>query len=287
MKNNQTSILNTSPDKSMAAPLKGALMQSAAPLESFLPSIYKDAIFHLSFKTIRRKKDQSVIPKAAYNSAQALACEDGSYVWDYRRKSDVLFSEIVCPLGVPAYFFIRQELWMEVCRAEKRTNSVEAREAEGRIPNEIRLDDAIKIGRRFAKALVKTHGVIVDFNIHLDHTHDWRGAKKVARGMHIHFLMTTRRATSSGLGEKTRELDTRSSKCITHWRVYWQDLLNEYLELQGSTSRVSCLSNKARGIAKKPTIPLGPSQTALERRGIHTIVGDYNRSVKGYSDQSE
>ena len=262
-------------------------MQSAKPSEVSSPNIFSNAIFHLSFQLIRRNDSRTAIAKAAYNSADVLTTSGGTYTWNYKAKSNVLYSKIIGPACMPLEFYNRNVLWIAACRAEKRINSNEAREIAAAIPYPFTLLLAQKLCLEFALELVEKHQVAVDFNIHAENRVAWDGSKKNQGGMHVHFLMTTRRITAEGIGEKTRELDIRTNHLVKYWRVRWQDLVNRYLEELGSTARVSCLSNKDRDIAKEASIRLGPAQTAMERRGKRTLFGDYNRMIASHSEQSE
>lgn len=63
-------------------------------------------------------------------------------------------------------------------------------------------------------------------------------------------------------------------------RQQWENLCNLALERQGYDQRISAKSYKERNIDKQPTIHLGPAVTAMERKGIETVNGAYNRAIK-------
>ncbi|MBB5374547.1 MobA/MobL family protein, partial [Acidocella aromatica] len=67
----------------------------------------------------------------------------------------------------------------------------------------------------------------------------------------------------------------------------WAGLTNAALERAGVGERVSHLSHAARGLAQAPTAHLGPSATALERRGVETDRGDTNRAVEAHRKAQE
>lgn len=66
---------------------------------------------------------------------------------------------------------------------------------------------------------------------------------------------------------------------ITAIREEWEKLCNLALERQGREERISAKSYKARNIDRKPTIHLGPAVIAMERRGIETELGTWNRII--------
>jgi len=56
-------------------------------------------------------------------------------------------------------------------------------------------------------------------------------------------------------------------------------LINRTFERKGLEARVSHKSYKELGIDHKPTIPLGPKFSEMERRGIKTAFGNANRDI--------
>lgn len=93
-------------------------------------------------------------------------------------------------------------------------------------------------------------------------------------------VTTTRQVTADGFGAKTRVLDDRKSGEVERIRETWAQLANKALARAGHQERVSHKSLKAQGIARTPSIHIGVAATAMERRGIETERGDYNREIK-------
>src|SRR3546814_3397873 len=83
---------------------------------------------------------------------------------------------------------------------------------------------------------------------------------------HAHLLTTTRRLGPEGLGEKTRELDQKQSGEVERWRERWAEMQNRALELANVPDRVDHRSHQRQGIEQEPTVHMGPSATAMERR---------------------
>lgn len=82
---------------------------------------------------------------------------------------------------------------------------------------------------------------------------------------------------------KTRkvELTTWNDKGnVEKWRENFSDLCNEYLSKNKIEKRVDHRSFKRQGIKQIPTIHLGASASAMERKGIRTEKGDINREIK-------
>lgn len=68
-----------------------------------------------------------------------------------------------------------------------------------------------------------------------------------------------------------------SGKEVDAMRQAWASLANEALERAGHSERIDPRSLAAQGVARMPTVHLGPIATAMERRGIQTERGDLNR----------
>lgn len=103
------------------------------------------------------------------------------------------------------------------------------------------------------------------------------------RNHHAHLLMSSRRITQEGFGEKARELDdmkVRGPVEVEQIRAEWARLANRALEKAGQQITIDHRSFQRQGVNRIPTLHLGPSANALERRGIQTRIGDRNRSAQ-------
>jgi archaellum component FlaC len=96
-------------------------------------------------------------------------------------------------------------------------------------------------------------------------------------------MLTTRRVAPDGFKEKNREWDSRES--LINWRKSWADVTNRKFEEKGLEERIDHRTLKVQGIDREPTIHLGAEAAALERRGIATSRGDYNREIKRRNDE--
>ena len=221
------------------------------------------AIFHLSVKTISRTAGRSATAAAAYRAGVEITDERTGEIHDYRRKAGVESAELFLPDGAPEWATDRAKLWNAAEQSEKRKNSTVAREFEVALPSELSADQRRKLAHDFARELVKRHGFAVDVAIHAP------GKEGDTRNHHAHILCTTRKLTAEGFTEKTRELDDRATGAqeVTHWREQWAGLTNAALERAGHAVRVDHRSLEMQGIDREPAIHLGPSATAIERRG--------------------
>ena len=175
------------------------------------------AIFRLEVKPIRRSEGRDARAAAAYRSGTRI----GEY--DYTRRRGVAHRFILLPATAPQW--TRAELWQEAEEAERRKNSVVAREVLIALPHELPQADRIKMVNELSSWLVSRYGVAVDAALHAPRQgHD-------ERNHHAHLLMTTRRLSAAGLGEKTRELDdnrTTGPREIEAIRAAWAEMVNAY-----------------------------------------------------------
>lgn len=232
------------------------------------------ATYHLSAKTISRSQGRSATGAAAYRSGARITDERTGTIHDYRRRRGVKASLLILPDGAPDWANDRTRLWNAAEQAETRKNSTVAREFEIALPAELDAGERQRLAADFARELVFRHGCAADVAIHRP------GRTGDARNHHAHILLTTRRLTAAGFGEKTRELDDLKSGEIGRWRERFADLQNERLREAKSEARVDHRSLEAQGSDREATIHLGPAATALERRGVPTRLGESNRAVR-------
>ena len=246
--------------------------------------------FHCSVKTISRSAGRSATAAIAYRAGEEIADERTGEIHDYTRKQGVVHSEIVAPDQAPEWAQDRSKLWNAAEKAETRKNSVVAREWEVAIPYGLSQEQAADLVREYAREIVERHGIAVDFALHQDNPKAWDGSEKGAKGLHAHILGSTRRLGRDGFTEKSRELDDKTNRAelgglsrgameVMHWRERWAIVANRSLERAGLDGRIDHRSLKAQGISRDPTAHLGPSATALERRGIETEIGRANRGL--------
>lgn len=246
------------------------------------------AIYHLSVKTISRSSGRSATAAVAYRSGERIVDVRSGLIHDYTRKQGIESTAILLPDQAPEWAHRRAELWNAAEQSETRKNSTVAREFEVALPAELSRDQRQALVHEFGRELVKRHGMAVDVAIHEP------GRDGDDRNFHAHILCSTRRLTSEGFKDKTRELDDQRSGEVFHWRARWAELSNAYLERAGSAERVDHRTLEAQRqeakehgdvsrvatLERSPTIHLGPKIAQMEKRGIHTDRGDIARSVE-------
>lgn len=255
--------------------------------------------FHFSVNIISRGKGKSAVASAAYISGEKIKNEWDGVTHDYTRKEKVLVKNIILPDHIPKEFNDRSTLWNKVEMAEKNSNAQLARQFIIGLPKELTLSENKNLVERFIKENLTSQGMIVDYAIH-DESQDKNG------NIHCHIMTIMRPINEKGeflakskkeyiLDEKGEKILNKNGKPKTRkvelttwndkgnvekWRENFSDLCNKYLERAGAEKRVDHRSFKRQGIKQIPTIHLGASASAMERKGIRTEKGDINREIK-------
>ena len=255
--------------------------------------------FHFSVNIISRGKGKSAVASAAYISGEKIKNEWDGVTHDYTRKEKVLVKNIILPDHIPKEFNDRSTLWNKVEMAEKNSNAQLARQFIIGLPKELSLSENINLVERFIKENLTSQGMIVDYAIH-DESQDKNG------NIHCHIMTIMRPINEKGeflakskkeyiLDEKGEKVLNKNGKPKTRkvelttwndkgnvekWRENFSDLCNEYLAKNKIEKRVDHRSFKRQGIKQIPTIHLGASASAMERKGIRTEKGDINREIK-------
>jgi len=216
--------------------------------------------YHLSIKTISRSAGRSATAAAAYRTASKIADHRTGEIHDYTRKGGVDYIKVVLPENAPSWSINREELWNAAEQAETRKNSTVAREFEVALPSELSDIERKRLALDFAQEIVARHGCAADVAIH------GPGKGGDHRNHHAHILCSTRKLTKEGFGQKTRELDDRTSGEVVRWRERFADLQNQRFQENGIDASVDHRNLEAQGIEREPTRHLGVAATGYERR---------------------
>ncbi|MCF8825492.1 MobA/MobL family protein [Xanthomonas campestris pv. raphani] len=237
------------------------------------------AIYHSRVKVFSRSRGDSAVAAAAYRAGLLLIDHLTGQRHDYRRRGGVVASECLAPRDAPAWALVPAELWPKAEAAENRKNSVVAREFEVALPHELNDEQRSDLAVTIGQALVARYGFALQASIHSPGSRD-------GLNHHVHLLATTRRLTSEGFAEKTRELDGGASgKIEIEWiRQTIASTINGHLAAAGIDARVDhrrlevqAEEALARGdwaeammLSRQPTKHIGKTATALARKGVMT-----------------
>ena len=258
--------------------------------------------FHFSISMISRGKSKSAVASAAYISCEKLTNEWDGVIHDYHNKKGLLHSEIFLPDNIPKEFQDRSFLWNNVELNEKASNAQLARNFIIALPKELSFEENKNLITDFIQANFVSKGMIADLAIHDENN---EGNKNI----HAHIMTTLRPINEKGQwqpkskkeyvldknGEKiklksgnykTRKVeltDWNDKGNAEKWRESFASLFNRYLEKNNLEKRVDHRSFERQGIEEIPTIHLGASASALERKGIETDKGNINREIKKHN----
>lgn len=263
------------------------------------------AIFHLSMKPISRVTGRSAVGAAAYRAGVKIVDERTGEVHDYSRKRGIEYRELVFPGGGTED---RGQYWNRVEKHHKRGDAVLSREVEIALPEELTAAQRQRLASVFNRELADKYNIAADLNIHRPHR-----AKADTRNHHGHIMLSACYTAADGsLGKKAVELDpihcqrNKLENAADFARKRWAELVNEALKKAGHKTQIDhnslekqrevalfCVEHaaaitndpafkpeqikKAAELDRPATIHLGPVATAMERRGIRTERGDYNR----------
>jgi len=227
------------------------------------------AIYHLHLDKIGRSEGRSAIAAAAYRSCSRLFDPEQGKTFNFLpKRKQLIKSGIILPEQKQNQLKksdqeLRQELWIKVHEADRRKNSVLAREITVALPKELEKDKWVVLVQSFAGWLADRYRVAVDFAVH---------SPPSSENVHAHLMFTTREIDLVGqelvLGQKTRILDCKATggQEIEKIRENWENLCNQYLlNLNLSVSRKS---QKQRG--KKANPHLKRESYQMAKRGIFT-----------------
>ena len=263
------------------------------------------AIYHNNIEICSGSKGGSAVASAAYQSATKLYSEQDREAKDYTRKENVLDSGIIKPENAPDWCLDRERLWNEVEKKEGIDGRY-CRKHDLALPQELNFEQQQELVKKYCLELSK-QGMVCDWAIHNN---------KSGTNPHCHILTTDRafdengnwlakeknvtvrdsngKAICIGRDKKGRKrykhttvktTDWDRTETLEKWRKTWADLSNQALEKAGSNERISEKSYLEQGIDKMPTEHLGYAMSYLEKRGIVTDRGKYNRSVKQINEE--
>ncbi|MBU5669312.1 MobA/MobL family protein [Peptoniphilus sp. MSJ-1] len=255
--------------------------------------------FHFSVNIISRGKGKSAVASAAYISGEKIKNEWDGVTHDYTKKQGVISKEIYLPDHAPEEYKDRKTLWNSVELFEKNSNAQLARNFIISLPKELSVEENKKMIEEYVQNNFVKEGMIVDLAIHDE-------SREGNQNIHAHIMTIVRPINEDGTwGQKSKKeyiLDEKGEKILNKngkpktrkvelttwnnkgnvekWRENFSDLCNEYLAKNKIEKRVDHRSFKRQGIKQIPTIHLGASASAMERKGIRTEKGDINREIK-------
>jgi hypothetical protein len=226
---------------------------------------------------VQRSRGDSATARAAYRACCIIECEREGRTHDYSRKKGHEAGDIALPEGRPAPAWARDrgKLWNAIEGREKngkrgknagafKADAQTARDYMFTYPVELSAAGRLTTARIIARYLANASAIVVDFNIHQP------GKDGDNKNFHCHMLMSTRRLTAKGFGEKAREWDDLKTgpELTKALRAFVAKTLNDELKAEGKAGlvHVEHLSFKDRGSSQKPQKHQGPGKTHALRK---------------------
>lgn len=243
------------------------------------------ANFHFKTTPISRSNGHSVTAKFAYICRDKIKDELTGKIHNYssnKSKSDLIHTGRSFPFTIENFRKISsKEVWNKAEQAENRKDARVGREFLVALPKELTIEQNKILTQDFCNRLSKRYGTYIEFAIHDE--------KDGNNNIHAHILSSTRKfdITNPNLFTEKTNLELSQKKCkelgikctdeqITDLRKDWQNIVNNYLKKNGFDIEVSCDKKEDRQQVKKH---LGKNANALEKKGIKTDKGNYNRQI--------
>ena len=169
------------------------------------------------------------------------------------------------------------------------------------LQNEFSMEENITLARQFLLEQFVSRGMIVDYAVHSSDKEDGGISNP-----HFHVMCPIRPIEPNGKwGNKQRReyvldengeripdgsgdyvfnavptTDWGSSETLEHWRQAWAELCNAKFAEKELSYRIDHRSYERQGVDLLPTVHEGPTVRAMERKGITTEKGEFNRWIK-------
>jgi hypothetical protein len=239
---------------------------------------------HAPVKVVQRSTGRTATAAAAYRAAERVECERTGQIHDYTKKRGVEATALLVPDQAPAWAHDRQKLWNAAEMREKHPRAQTAREVEVALPSEFTPEERRQAGLKIGQWIVARYGTAADLCWH----EPPRNGDQ--RNHHVHILFTTRRFENGEWSKtKDRRLDDlkQGPEEIKAMRGAIAGVLNDIAARENRQVYVEHLSFEKRGLDREATNHLGPTASAIERKGQASSIGDENRKIERRNAQRE
>lgn len=233
------------------------------------------AIYGFDVETVSRLKGHSAASKAAYILRSNIRDPYTGKTHYYACKKDLMYSEVLIPDNAPQDFRNLDTLLAEIEMSEKRYDARVGRVFRLSLPNDPEFSDRerIELAREYIEKAFISKGICAIMAVHRGYNPEPSKCNP-----HVHVLITDRPVNSEGFCEKKiREWNSR--EYLIRLRREWADIQNRAFREKEMDITLSHESLEVQGIMREPTRPLGREAAALERKGIQTEPGNYNRAI--------
>ena len=205
------------------------------------------------------------------------------------------------PAHVPKEYADRETLWNAVEKAEKGKKAQLAYSFDISFQNEFTQKENIALARQFLTEHFVSRGMVVDFAVH-EPDREEGGIPNP----HFHFMCPIRPIEPNGkwglkqkreyvLDENGNRIpdgkgdyvfnavpttDWGSAETLEFWREQWAVMCNAKFEEKGLDVSIDHRSYERQGVELLPTVHEGPTVRAMEKKGIKTEKGEFNRWIR-------
>ncbi|MCG0586648.1 nickase [Lactiplantibacillus plantarum] len=260
------------------------------------------AIFHISFSNISAGKGRSAIASAAYRSGEKLFDDQEGRHYFYAR-SVMPESFILTPENAPEWASNREQLWNEVEKKDRKSNSRYAKEFNVALPVELSESEQKELLTKYVQENFVDQGMVADVAIHRDHPDN----------PHARVMLTNRPFNpdgSWGLKAKTQYIKDENGKQlltkngfpkqrkiwlvdwdkkekINEWRHNWGTSVNQSLAQKNIPDRISEKSFVDQGIQETPTQHEGINSQRKNRKAFNQQVRAQRNAQAKYHNLDE
>ena len=186
-------------------------------------------------------------------------------------------------------------------KVERGKNAQLAYSFEISLQNEFSLEENMALARQFLQEQFVSRGMTVDVSFHEPEREEGGTPNP-----HFHFLCPIRPMNPDGTwgfkqhrvyrldkdGNRIRDengkylfdavptTDWGSPEKLEHWRKTWADMCNAKFAEKGLDVRIDHRSYERQGVDLLPSVHEGPAVRAMEKKGIRTEKGEFNRWIK-------
>lgn len=256
----------------------------------------------MSFSNISAGKGRSAIASAAYRSGEKLFDDKEGRRYFYAR-SIMPESFILTPKNAPAWASNREQLWNEVEKKDRKSNSRYAKEFNVALPVELSESEQKELLTKYVQENFVDQGMVADVAIHCDHPDN----------PHAHVMLTNRPFNpdgSWGLKAKTQYIKDENGKQlltksgfpkqrkiwlvdwdkrekINEWRHNWATSVNQSLSQKNIPDRISEKSFVDQGIQETPTQHEGINSQRKNRKAFNQQVRAQRNAQAKYHNLDE
>lgn len=238
------------------------------------------AIYHCHITSYRRSCGASATGGLAYRRGLRARCQISRKKYDFRKKSEVAFSEFIPAVNDPTDYGKLENLYRHyqaVEKSERHCLATLGREVEVALPIEFSLPQQVELVREFVAELRKQLGLSAtycDYSIH-----------SKAGNPHCHICFREREQVAPFEFSRKKRRDWDGVEFVRKCRTVWEEKTNLALGRAGVNQHVYASSHADRGLSIQPSLHHGRGHYIKESeiRRMNKSINQYNQKVSSLS----